>query len=117
MAIARRNLVDSETPGFYRCTNRCVRRTFFCGIVDETGQDYSHRKDWLERRIIGTYSIDSHLIANRSQVQTLKYESYLRIEILSRVSIIFAIIFAYTVPSKNLLPNSKPMLSPSVFGM
>ncbi|MDG1226181.1 MAG: transposase, partial [Burkholderiales bacterium] len=52
MAIARRNLVDSETPGFYHCTNRCVRRAFLCGTDERTGHDYSHRKDWLENRMI-----------------------------------------------------------------
>jgi putative transposase len=57
MTIARRNLVDSETPGFYHCTNRCVRRTFLCGVDEETGTDYSHRKDWLEYRMIQLCSI------------------------------------------------------------
>ena len=52
MAIARRNIVDRETPGFYHCTNRCVRRTFLCGIDELTGKDYSHRKDWIEARMI-----------------------------------------------------------------
>jgi len=51
MAIARKNIVDEETPGFYHCTNRCVRRTFLCGLDKLTGIDYSHRKDWLEKRI------------------------------------------------------------------
>lgn len=57
MAIARRNLVDSEIPSFYHCTNRCVRRTFLCGVDEDTGQDYSHRKDWLEKRMIGLCAI------------------------------------------------------------
>ena len=52
MTIARRNIVDRETPGFYHCTNRCVRRTFLCGIDALTGQDYSHRKTWIEHRMI-----------------------------------------------------------------
>ena len=52
MAIARRNLVDRETPGFYHCTNRCVRRTFLCGIDQLTGRDFSHRKEWLETRML-----------------------------------------------------------------
>ena len=52
MTVARRNIVDRETPGFYHCTNRCVRRTFLCGIDELTGKDYSHRKSWIESRMI-----------------------------------------------------------------
>ena len=52
MTIARRTIVDHETPGFYHCTNRCVRRTFLCGIDELTGKDFSHRKDWIESRMI-----------------------------------------------------------------
>jgi putative transposase len=51
MAVARKYLVDKETAGFYHCTNRCVRRTFLCGIDEVTGTDYSHRKAWLEDRM------------------------------------------------------------------
>lgn len=57
MTIARRNLVDSETPGFYHCTNRCVRRAFLCGVDEETKMDYSYRKAWLENRMIQLCSI------------------------------------------------------------
>jgi REP element-mobilizing transposase RayT len=52
MTIARKNIVDEETPGFYHCTNRCVRRSFLCGFDKFSKKDYSHRKDWLEQRII-----------------------------------------------------------------
>ena len=66
MTIARRDLVDSETPGFYHCTNRCVRRTFLCGIDELTGVDYSHRKDWLEKRMLelcDIFSVDIYAYA------------------------------------------------------
>ncbi len=64
MTIARRDLVDNEISGFYHCTNRCapkalamlmgqaLRRTFLCGIDELTGNDFSHRKDWIETRMI-----------------------------------------------------------------
>ena len=51
MAVARKNIVDMEMPGFYHCTNRCVRRAFLCGIDKLTGYDCSHRKTWLENRM------------------------------------------------------------------
>ena len=52
MAIARVEIVDRETPGFYHCTNRCVRRAFLCGKDDLTGQSFDHRKSWLEDRML-----------------------------------------------------------------
>jgi len=52
MTIARKNIVDNETAGFYHCTNRCVRRTFLCGFDEFSNKDYSHRKDWLEKRMV-----------------------------------------------------------------
>ena len=66
MAIARKKIVDSETPGFYHCTNRCVRRTFLCGVDELTGNNYSHRKDWLEARMLALcdwFSVDIYAYA------------------------------------------------------
>ena len=66
MTIARRNIVDNETPGFYHCTNRCVRRTFLCGIDELTSTDYSHRKDRVEKRMFELceiFSVDVYAFA------------------------------------------------------
>ena len=66
MAIARRYIVDPTSPGFYHCMNRCVRRTFLCGIDKLTGKDYSYRKDWLENRLFELceiFSVDIYAYA------------------------------------------------------
>ena len=66
MTIARRDIVDTEIPGFYHCTNRCVRRTFLCGLDELTGKDFSHRKDWLEHRMFelcDIFSVDIYAYA------------------------------------------------------
>ncbi|TQV84983.1 transposase [Aliikangiella coralliicola] len=52
MAIPRREIVDSETPGFYHCISRCVRRAFLCGDDPFTGNNCNHRKNWLEKRML-----------------------------------------------------------------
>jgi len=52
MTIARKDVVDNQAAGFYHCTNRCVRRIFLCGVDELTGENYSHRKSWLEKRML-----------------------------------------------------------------
>ena len=61
MTRARSELVSlSDTP-WYHLVNRCVRRAFLCGVDQNTGKDYSHRKEWIEARIrqlAGVFAID-----------------------------------------------------------
>jgi len=61
MTKAREQQISiSDTP-YYHCIARCVRRAFLCGEDKFTGQDYSHRKQWIVDKIkelSATYAID-----------------------------------------------------------
>lgn len=57
MTIPRSQKVDLNLTSYYHCMSRCVRRTYLCGVDKETGQDFSHRKGWLEGRILELSSI------------------------------------------------------------
>ncbi|WP_196139579.1 transposase [Aliikangiella sp. G2MR2-5] len=52
MPIPRKYLVDKDSAGFYHCISRCVRRAYLCGEDAETGNNYDHRKAWLEKRML-----------------------------------------------------------------
>lgn len=51
MTIARRYIVDAQASGTYHVVSRCVRRALLCGRDPLTGRDFSHRKNWIEKRI------------------------------------------------------------------
>lgn len=51
MTRARETQVDLEVTPYYHVVNRCVRRAFLCGMDDHTGQNYEHRRQWIEDRI------------------------------------------------------------------
>ena len=58
---ARRQIVVEDTVGVYHCIARCVRRAFLCGVDPYTGQDYSHRKEWIldrMRELAGLFAIE-----------------------------------------------------------
>jgi hypothetical protein len=50
---SRGQIVLEDQVGVYHCIARCVRRAFLCGVDPYTGQDFSHRKNWILDRMRG----------------------------------------------------------------
>jgi hypothetical protein len=57
MTQARRQLVDPTQAGTFHCINRCVRRSWLCGMDTYTNTSFEHRKPWVEARILELGSI------------------------------------------------------------
>ncbi|QDU96610.1 hypothetical protein [Lignipirellula cremea] len=47
----RREVIDESAVGVFHCVNRCVRRAFLCGRDPVSGQDFDHRRAWIQRRM------------------------------------------------------------------
>jgi REP element-mobilizing transposase RayT len=52
MTQTRSQLVNPNYAGTYHCINRCVRRSWLCGLDSYTQQSFEHRKPWVEARIL-----------------------------------------------------------------
>jgi hypothetical protein len=52
MTYPRSHLIDSQDQGVYHVHSRCVRRAWLCGVEKETGRNFSHRREWIEQRIL-----------------------------------------------------------------
>jgi REP element-mobilizing transposase RayT len=57
MTRARQELISlSDTP-WYHLVNRCVRRAFLCGVDSISGQNYEHRREWIEQTMLKLASV------------------------------------------------------------
>ena len=61
MTQKRSSLISLSDTCFYHCVSRCVRRSYLCGVDAYSGQNYEHRRAWVEERLLylsGVFAID-----------------------------------------------------------
>ena len=66
MTRPRSELIDRENGGFYHLFNRCVRQAWLCGEDPNTGENFDHRRGWIERRLLAltdVFAIDVYAYA------------------------------------------------------
>jgi REP element-mobilizing transposase RayT len=51
MTQPRKTLVSITDTPYYHIVSRCVRRTFLCGVDQNSGRNYEHRRQWIVDRI------------------------------------------------------------------
>lgn len=52
MARPRQTIVSLEDTPYYHCCSRVVRKAFLCGIDNSTGENFEHRREWVDSRIL-----------------------------------------------------------------
>ncbi len=61
MTKLRSQLISVSDTLWYHIVSRCVRRAFLCGEDQQTGQNFDHRRGWIEARIrqlVGVFALD-----------------------------------------------------------
>jgi putative transposase len=57
MTKARKTIININDTPFYHCMGRTVRRSFLFGVDKYTGNDYSHRKQWIVDKLAELSSV------------------------------------------------------------
>ncbi len=52
MARPRQTTVSLDDTPYYHCCSRVVRKAFLCGIDHSTGENFEHRREWVDSRIL-----------------------------------------------------------------
>jgi hypothetical protein len=61
MPQSRKSQISLIDTPYYHCVSRCVCRSFLCGEDKLSGQNYEHRRGWVEDRLLflaSVFSID-----------------------------------------------------------
>lgn len=92
-------LLGKLENNFYHCYSRCVRQNYLCGVNELTGQDFEHRKGWIESRLhelstvfsvrLWSYAVMSNHYHVVVEVCAETTETWDSAEILSRWSQVF----------------------------
>lgn len=86
MTRPRSEIVDSENGGIYHLGSRCVRRALLCGKDPVSNRDYSHRRAWVEDRLLElaelfTVHICSYVVMSNHYHITANYTPQDRFEL------------------------------------
>ena len=94
MTRPRKELVCVDDTPFYHLTSRCVRRSFLCGHDPVSGNDYEHRRRFIEQRIhllssifaidIAAYAVMSNHIHLVVKLNPIEVEQWAEDEVLHR---------------------------------
>lgn len=52
MPKPRKQQISLAVTPYYHCISRCVRRSYLCGKDNLTGQNYEHRRSWIEDKAL-----------------------------------------------------------------